>query len=69
MGFPEASMPLLKNDMLRMAETNVPGRNNMVIVAMVIMEELSRRVASAMRLEVCAMERLVLLSDWLARLK
>jgi hypothetical protein len=43
-------------------ETNVPGRNNMVTAAMVIMDELSLLVSSAIAFEVRAMSMLMRLS-------
>lgn len=50
-------------------ETKVAGRNIMVTAAIVIIEELSFRVSSAMLLDISAIFRLVRLSPWLARLK
>ena len=48
---------------------NVPGRKSIVIAAIVIIDELSLSVASAILLEVWAISILIRLSLWLARLK
>lgn len=53
----------------KLTATNDPGRKNIVTAAIVIMLELSFLVSSAIRFDVLAISRLVLLSAWLARLK